>query len=105
MKEKLKLTRLIFFYDVFLAVSSIVTFAPYCSIRKSNNQIYPYTLAPSSRRVATARTPLSSSRSHIASFFGIARKMGNNLKQNDSYDNYSYDSFVLKIRVFGGYDL
>ena len=31
--------------------------------------------------------------------------MGNNLKQNDSYDNYSYDSFVLKIRVFGGYDL
>ena len=27
--------------------------------------------------------------------------MGNNLKQNDSYDNYSYDSFVLKIRVFG----
>ena len=30
--------------------------------------------------------------------------MGNNLSQNDSYDNYSYDSFVLKIRVFGGYD-
>ena len=38
-------------------------------------------------------------------FLGFARKMGNNLKQNDSYDNYSYDSFVLKIRVFGGYDL
>ena len=28
-----------------------------------------------------------------------------NVYSNDSYDNYSYDSFVLKIRVFGGYDL